>query len=98
MGILPEDLTALLVEGRFPSDWYAVIVDRNGLIISRQPDPEKFVGRPLTSLRDLVGYVDEGWGTGRTREGIDVYRSFSSPNILDGRSQSGRRRRQSTHL
>ena len=76
MGIMPENLTALLVEGRFPSDWYAVIVDRKGLIISRHPDPERFVGRPLTNLRDLVGYVDEGWGAGRTREGIDIYRSF----------------------
>ncbi len=76
MGIMPHNLTALLVEGKFPSDWYAVIVDKKGLIISRQPDPERFVGRPLTSLRDLVGYVDEGWGAGRTREGIDVYRSF----------------------
>lgn len=78
MGILSEKLTALLVEQRLPSDWYAVIVDRKGIIISRQPDPEETVGRPLTPrLRALLADVDEGSGASQTWDGVEAYRAFS---------------------
>jgi signal transduction histidine kinase/CheY-like chemotaxis protein len=78
MGILSEKLTALLVEQGLPSDWYAVIVDRKGVIISRQPNPEESVGRPLQPmLTVLLPDVDEGSGGGRTWDGVEAYRAFS---------------------
>ena len=77
MGILSEKLTALLVEQKLPTDWYAVIVDRKGIIISRQPDPEETIGRPLTPMsRLLLMDVEEGSGAGRTWDGVEAYRAF----------------------
>ena len=73
----PQSFDGLLLEQRLPSNWIGLIVDSKGIIISRQPDPEKFVGRPLSRLRTLLTDVDEGWGVGQTWDGIDLYRSFS---------------------
>ena len=82
MGILAEELADVLVEQRLPSDWFGVIVDRNGIIISRQPGGEKFVGTPpASSLRAQIATGEEGWGTGHTSDGLEVYRAFSRSSV-----------------
>lgn len=84
MVISPQSFNALLLEQRLPSNWMGLIVDSKGMIISRQPDPEKFLGRPLSKrLKALLAdtNVDEGWGEGRTSYGVDVYRSFSQSKL-----------------
>ena len=59
MVTLPANFATLLREQGLPHEWNAVIVDRNGTIISRNPDAERFVGRPVSpKLRGLLSQSD----------------------------------------
>ena len=79
MGILPESFTALLQEHGLPGDWMAMLVDRNGIIIGHTADPERSVGRAASP--ELISKANEGWGTGRIREGVPVYFAFARSNL-----------------
>ena len=42
----------LLAEQRLPAGWHATIVDRQGVVVARSVEPEKFVGKPV---REALG-------------------------------------------
>ncbi|WP_192805287.1 hybrid sensor histidine kinase/response regulator [Noviherbaspirillum aerium] len=48
MSINASEMQSLLVQAGFPKEWLGVIVDRNGVIVSRTRNPEQFVGRRAT--------------------------------------------------
>ncbi|HEU4340232.1 MAG TPA: PAS domain S-box protein, partial [Candidatus Binatia bacterium] len=82
MVTLPENFTTLLLEQGLPAEWYAVIVDRNGTIISRNPDQERFVGRPVSpDLSRLLSQSDEGWSDSQTWDGVQVYSVFARSTL-----------------
>jgi PAS domain S-box-containing protein len=81
---LPENFTTLLREQGLPNDWNAVIVDRNGTIISRNPDAENFVGRPVSpTLRGLLSQSDHGWSTSQTSAGVQLYSAFARSKLTE---------------
>ena len=82
MVTLPGNFTTLLREQGLPHEWNAVIVDRNGTIISRNPDPERFVGRPVSlKLSRLLRQSDEGWVASETWDGVQLYSAFARSTL-----------------
>src|SRR5262249_19981788 len=77
MGLGPEVLSLLLGQQNLPPDWTAGIFDRKGIIMARNRELDRFLGRPVspTLLKALQGTV-EGWVPRVTRGGIPVYANF----------------------
>lgn len=40
-----DSINRILADGTIPSNWIAAIVDRNGVLVARNQQPEKFVGK-----------------------------------------------------
>jgi two-component sensor histidine kinase len=77
LGLSPEHITQILLEQRFPAEWRVGVVDRQGILISRLPDPEKFIGRPGGGmLRTQAGRAADRWVKSTTSDGIDVYGTY----------------------
>jgi two-component sensor histidine kinase len=77
LGFAPEHLTQILQEQWFPSAWRAGIVDRKGILISRIPDPERFIGRPAGGmLAAQPGRDTARWVKSVTSDGVEVYGTY----------------------
>ena len=56
LGLLPEDLTALLASQRLGPEWATTIWDAHGVILARSKDNARYVGRTLPPrLRERAG-------------------------------------------
>jgi PAS domain S-box-containing protein len=78
MGLSPDYFTKLLERQRAPADWRVGILDRQGIIITRIPDPQQYVGRLATgSFADLNGQQSGRWRQRVTQTGTPVYVSFA---------------------
>jgi len=77
MGLGPEILSGLLQEQNLSSDWTAAIFDRKGLIVARNRELDRFLGKPAAPilLEKMAGAVDS-WFPNVTSEGIPVYSTF----------------------
>jgi hypothetical protein len=77
MGLGPEVLSSLLGQQRLPPDWTAGIFDRKGIVVARNRDLDRFLGKPAspTLLQAMRGTV-ESWVPSVTSEGISVYATF----------------------
>jgi len=56
-GVRPASLAAVLAEGKPPDPGVAILVDRGGVVVARNPEPARFIGRPappdvLAAMRD----------------------------------------------
>src|SRR5207302_1673400 len=62
MGLGPEILSSQLREQNLPPDWTAGILDRNGLVVARNRELDRFLGKPAspTLLKAMRGTV-ESW-------------------------------------
>jgi signal transduction histidine kinase len=74
-------LPDILHDLNLPAGWVGTIFDRQGLIIARTRDPEKYIGehgRPefLAHLRMEA----EGWIPGYSREGVKLLSAFAHTN------------------
>jgi PAS domain S-box-containing protein len=61
--IMQADTVArILADQALPSGWNGAIVDRNGTVVARSPDHDRFVGRPATgdNLDRIRGGVTQG--------------------------------------
>jgi PAS domain S-box-containing protein len=58
----PSDrMVSVLLQQRFPPDWYGVILDSKPIIIARSRYTEKFVGKPANpALRPAMSHTPEG--------------------------------------
>ncbi len=55
-------LSRLLIQAQLPSEWTLAIVDRNGVIIARSKDQERFVGTTATEdLRRNTTGTEGSW-------------------------------------
>jgi len=81
LALRPEELQQILVDQNLPSSWSAAVVNKEGRVVARQPDPQRWVG--------VYGSADaharmlssrEGAFPGQTLEGLAtrVYFSTSS--------------------
>jgi signal transduction histidine kinase/CheY-like chemotaxis protein len=74
----PEVMTRLLMDNPEFSGVPAVIYDRQGFIVGRWKDADKYVGTQTTGYRSgEVQGGDSGVGLGRTLEGLEVYYSYA---------------------
>ncbi|MBV9377425.1 MAG: response regulator, partial [Alphaproteobacteria bacterium] len=77
MGLGPEVLSSLLEEQNLSPDWTAGFFDRKGIIVARNRDLDRFLGKPVSPglLEAMRGPV-ENWLPNITSEGIPVYSTF----------------------
>ncbi len=77
MGIGPEILSALLQEQKLSPDWAAAIFDRKLLIVARNRDLDRFLGKPAAPiLRQKMAGAEESWFPNVTSDGFAVYSTF----------------------
>lgn len=79
MGVNANALQDLMKEQRFPAEWVASIIDRNGRIVARSRDPDQFRGRSVSdlALRSLNA-SSEGVFEGVNLSGIPAQGFFST--------------------
>jgi hypothetical protein len=82
MGLGPEVLSSLLEEQSLPPGWTAGIFDREGIIVVRNRELDRFLGKPVspTLLEAMRGTV-ESWFPSVTSEGIRVYATFRRSSV-----------------
>jgi PAS domain S-box-containing protein len=82
MVTVPANFTTLLREQGLPKEWHAVIVDRNGTIISHNSDPDKFVGQPVSAaLRRVLSQSHQGWSASETSGGLKFYSAHAGSTL-----------------
>lgn len=77
MGLNASSLQQLLVQQKLPPNWLGVIVDRQGVLVARSRDPEKYVGKPADAALQQK-FVAQVSGVTRsvTLDGIPVKTFF----------------------
>jgi len=81
MGSYVKQLQAVFDEQRFPQEWLAGIVDREGTLLARNKEPEKFVGKPVRDDFIRAMRTEDGFHEGMTLSGIRATAFFSrAPN------------------
>jgi signal transduction histidine kinase/CheY-like chemotaxis protein len=79
MGVSASSLQQLMAEQRFPAEWVASIIDRQGRIVARSRDAEQFRGRSVSAaaLRQFAS-GSEGVFKGRNLAGTPAQGFFST--------------------
>jgi signal transduction histidine kinase len=73
-----SQMQKLLAEQRLPAGWLATILDRRGVIVARNMEPEKFVGRQARQeLYAKISTQTEGFHEGVTLAGVHGTAFFS---------------------
>jgi signal transduction histidine kinase/CheY-like chemotaxis protein len=68
----------LLANQRLPKNWIGAIVDRNGMIVARTHEPEKYVGQQIRErFIKRIKAEREGFHEGITLDGLHTLASFS---------------------
>jgi signal transduction histidine kinase/CheY-like chemotaxis protein len=82
MGVDPKILSLILERRNFPPGWLGGIFDRNGIILARSRDLDKFLGKPVApDLRQAIKEAPEGLVPNVTSDGIAVYSTFRRSSI-----------------
>jgi signal transduction histidine kinase/CheY-like chemotaxis protein len=82
MGLGPETLSAVLQDQKLSPDWTAAVFDRKGIIVARNRELDRFLGKPAAPmlLEKMTGVADS-WFPNVTSEGIPVYSTFQRSPI-----------------
>jgi signal transduction histidine kinase len=84
MGIQAASLQSLFQNQRFPQSWIITVIDRNGNVVARTRDDDKFVGTTVrTSTQRIIGASAEGSFPSITLDGIAVKAFFSTIERAD---------------
>ena len=84
MGVFPDRLREVLVRQDLPRGWVAAIFDKQGTIVARTHEPDRYVGQKGSpDLVRRMGQVKEGRLESDTLEGIPVVAVFSRSAISD---------------
>ena len=80
--VLSLDIAAtvprMLSQLDLPAEWVAAVFDRQGRMIGRTRDPDRFVG--TLARPDFIRHVqseNEGWFEGASREGVPLFSAFA---------------------
>ena len=77
----PASLGDLIARAHLPQDWIVAIIDTQGTIVARQPNPERFVGQQVSStLFPRLDREQEALLETTSLEGIELYTAFSHAN------------------
>jgi signal transduction histidine kinase/ActR/RegA family two-component response regulator len=77
MGLGPEILSSLLEEQSLSPDWTVGIFDRKGIIVARNRELDRFLGKPVSpTLLQAMREPGEDWFPSVTSDGISVYSTF----------------------
>jgi signal transduction histidine kinase/ActR/RegA family two-component response regulator len=77
MGTYVSQLQRVFAEQRLPSQWLGGIIDREGIVVARSKDAEKFVGQPVSDAFARKLNVNEGFHEGVTLDGMPATAFFS---------------------
>lgn len=84
MVIDPAKLGSILKSQHLPESWGAGIVDQEGVLIARTPNPERFVGRRAApSWLELSAKHREGTVEALSLDGIPVLGAFCHSEVTD---------------
>jgi signal transduction histidine kinase len=80
--VLSLDITStlprIMAELDLPEGWIAAIFDREGHMIGRSLDPDRFVGQlARPPFLAQMKAENSGWGPGVSREGVPLFNSFA---------------------
>ncbi len=81
MSVFADHLQALFDEQRLPAQWFASVVDRNGVVVARNHNPSRYVGKEIVGplfdqiIRDPDGFHE---GTILEKEPLSSYFSRTS--------------------
>jgi signal transduction histidine kinase/CheY-like chemotaxis protein len=88
MGLKPEILSDLLSEQNLLSEaissaWTIAVVDRKGLILARNKELHKFLGKPVAPLlrNAVTSGSDDNWIPNITSDGTPVYSTFRRSSV-----------------
>jgi signal transduction histidine kinase/CheY-like chemotaxis protein len=77
MGLGSEILSKLLHQPDLSPDWVVAIFDRKGIIVARNRELDRFLGKPAAPIiREAIARPAESWIPNVTSEGISVYSTF----------------------
>jgi signal transduction histidine kinase/CheY-like chemotaxis protein len=77
MGLGSEILSKLLRQPDLSPDWVVAIFDRKGIIVARNRELDRFLGKPAAPIiRKAIAGPAESWFPNVTSEGIRVYSTF----------------------
>lgn len=86
LSTLPRILGAL----DLPEGWIAAIFDREGTMIARSRDPDRYVGqRAFPAFLAHMQAEDEGWVPGMSREGVPLFTAFAHTRLGDWTVNAG---------
>ena len=73
----PAAIATILEAQQIPADWVGTVFDTRRHIVARTRGTDEYVGRLVSpDFLRLLDAGDEGWGMGRTLEGVAVYTPF----------------------
>ena len=76
--VKPDVMLEILTQQKLPPESVTSVFDASMKIVARSRNHDEFVGKPVsTSLMELIGGAQEGWGLTRTLESQEVYSAFS---------------------
>jgi len=82
MSVEPDTLLQIFKDQQVPPMSIASILDERGLVIARTVNSKAAVGQPVSpSFAEQLAQSSEGEGIGRTREGVEVYRTFARCSV-----------------
>ena len=78
LAVPSADLQRLLNEQRMPEGWITAVVDSNGRVVARNPDPARWVGHAATAdLQARMAKDRDGFFEAKTLDGRDSMAFFS---------------------
>lgn len=69
LGIRPAELQSMIDQQRLQPGWTAAILDSEGVVVARSPDPQKWLGKPGKDHARKSSEVDAGTSTALLPEG-----------------------------
>ena len=81
LGLLPDDLVALLKSQKLGSEWVTMIWDANGVILARSRDNQQYVGKPLP--RDMREHDQRTVVRTANLDGTDVFHA-TARSLISG--------------
>ena len=76
--LLPAEVQRLIASQHLPADWATAVLDRAGTLVAREPDPEKWIGRPSSvEVKTRLAQADAGFFESNTLEGRPSVAFFS---------------------
>jgi signal transduction histidine kinase len=82
MGLGSEILSKLLHQPDLSPDWVVAIFDRKGIIVARNRELDRFLGKPAAPIiREAIAGPAESWIPNVTSEGISVYSTFRRSTV-----------------